>query len=132
MTQIKAIPGVSIDNQVHQPSRTESVGPSSAQGQSAFSEALRRAALRGGGAVHFSAHAQRRLAMRSIQFGESEIKRLEEAVDTAARKGGRDSLILMDELALIVNVKNRTVVTAIDKSSRRENVFTNIDTVVMT
>lgn len=71
------------------------------------------------------------MATRAIHFGQNQLKRLEQAVDKAASKGGQDSLILMDGLALIVNIRNRTVVTAIDRSSRRKGVFTNIDTVVM-
>lgn len=84
------------------------------------------------GGVQFSSHAQRRLQSRAIPFGQEELQRLEQAVDRAESKGSRDSLILIDELALVVNIKNRVVVTAIDKESRKENIFTNIDSVVMT
>jgi flagellar operon protein len=83
-------------------------------------------------AVRLSAHAQRRLEARHINFGGDEAIRLEQAVEKAASKGSRESLILMDDLALVVNIKNRVVVTAVDASSRKENVFTNIDSVVLT
>ena len=132
MDRIDAIPGLPIEQGAQRPLRKESVGPTPAHGQGAFAKALQRAAAGGERPVRFSTHAQRRLAARAIHFGQSQLKRLGEAMDKAASKGGRDSLILMDELALIVNIKNRTVITAIDKSSRREGVFTNIDTVVMT
>jgi flagellar operon protein len=82
--------------------------------------------------VRFSAHAQRRLESRSIEFGEENVTRLEQAVDQAAEKGSKESLILMDDLALVVSVKNRVVITAIDQQNRKENVFTNIDSVVLT
>ena len=83
-------------------------------------------------AVRFSAHAQRRLEARNIDFGDENVVRLEQAVDQAAQKGARESLILMDDLALVVSVKNRVVITAIDAHNRKENVFTNIDSVVLT
>ena len=82
--------------------------------------------------VRFSAHAQRRLENRGISFSSKEAVRLEQAVEKAASKGGRESLILLDDLALVVSVKNRIVITAVDADSRKENVFTNIDSVVLT
>jgi flagellar operon protein len=81
--------------------------------------------------VRFSGHARSRLASRGLALGGADVRRLEQAVDKAAAKGSRDSLILMDDLALIVSIKNRTVVTAVDSSSQREGVFTNIDSVVL-
>jgi len=82
--------------------------------------------------VQFSGHAQRRLAMRGIQLKPADVQRIEQAVDKAAAKGSRDSLVLMDDLALIVDIKNRTVVTAVDGNHRKEGIFTNIDSVVLT
>jgi flagellar operon protein len=83
-------------------------------------------------AVRFSAHAQRRIEARQIDLSGDETVRLEQAIDKAARKGARESLILMDDLAFVVNVKSRLVVTALDTQSRKEDVFTNIDSVVLT
>ncbi|MEW5959462.1 MAG: TIGR02530 family flagellar biosynthesis protein [Chloroflexota bacterium] len=83
-------------------------------------------------AVQFSAHAQRRIASRNIEFSSNEAIRLEQAVEKAASKGSRESLILMDDLALVVSVKNKMVITAVDANSRKENIFTNIDSVVLT
>ena len=103
-----------------------------ARNQVAFAEALQRARPAAPGAVQFSSHAQRRLQSRAIALGENELERLAQAVDKAESKGSRDSLILIDELALVVNIKNRVVVTAIDKENRQDNIFTNIDSVVMT
>ncbi|HRV92065.1 MAG TPA: TIGR02530 family flagellar biosynthesis protein [Anaerolineae bacterium] len=82
--------------------------------------------------VRFSAHAQQRITSRNIDFGGDEAVRLEQAVEKAANKGSRESLILMDDLALIVSIKNKVVITAVDANSRKENVFTNIDSVVLT
>jgi flagellar operon protein len=57
--------------------------------------------------------------------------KLEKAVAGAASKGSRDSLILMKNLAFIVNIPNRTVITAMDGENMKENVFTNIDSAVI-
>jgi flagellar operon protein len=82
--------------------------------------------------ITFSAHAQRRIASRDIEFGAEETSRLEQAVEKAANKGSRESLILMDDLALVVSIKNKVVITAVDANNRKDNVFTNIDSVVLT
>ncbi len=96
-----------------------------------FDHFLQQAANRPVG-VQFSGHAQRRLKMRGIQLGPADVQRIEQAVDKAEAKGSRDSLVLMDDLALIVDIKNRTVVTAVDGNNRKEGIFTNIDSVVLT
>jgi flagellar operon protein len=62
---------------------------------------------------------------------EAQLVRLEQAVDRAASKGGRDSLVMMDDTALVVSVKNRTVITALHREQARDNVFTNIDSAVI-
>jgi flagellar operon protein len=100
--------------------------------QVAFADVLQRIRTADAGGIQFSSHAQRRLQSRGITFGQEELNRLTQAVDRAESKGARDSLILIDELALVVNIKNRVVVTAIDKESRKDSIFTNIDSVVMT
>jgi flagellar operon protein len=61
----------------------------------------------------------------------AQMNRLEDAVQRAADKGSRDALVLMDDLAMVVSVKNRTVITVVDKESLKQNVFTNIDSAVI-
>ena len=61
----------------------------------------------------------------------SHLDRLNGAVQRAADKGSRDALVLMDNVAMVVSVKNRTVVTVVDKDSLKQNVFTNIDSAVI-
>ncbi len=80
--------------------------------------------------LKFSKHATQRLHSRDISLDESQLAKLQEAVDKAEQKGSRDSLVMMDNTAFIVNVPNRTVVTALPISPEEENVFTNIDSVV--
>ena len=68
---------------------------------------------------------------RGIKFEPQDMQRLNDAVQRAASKGSKDSLILMNDSALIVSVKNKTVVTVMDKNALKENVFTNIDSTVV-
>jgi len=82
-------------------------------------------------AIRFSNHAQKRLQSRAIQLGDDGLARLAQAVEKADKRGGKESLVLMDDLAFIVNVKERLVVTAIDSNERGEGVFTQIDSVVL-
>jgi flagellar operon protein len=89
------------------------------------------AALDAAVGVRFSSHAQKRLEARDIQLNDDGLARLAAAVDRAAQKGGKESLVLMDDLAFIVNVRDRLVVTAIDDVSQKEGVFTQIDSVVL-
>lgn len=80
--------------------------------------------------ITFSQHAQERLRERGIRFDQVDMEKLEGAVEDVARKGGRESLVLLGDAALVVSVKNRTVVTALDRNSMQGNVFTNIDSAV--
>jgi flagellar operon protein len=81
--------------------------------------------------VHFSHHAETRLRQRGIELGPEQLAKIRSAIDKAAAKGAKESLLLMDNMAMIVNVSNRTVVTAMDGSSMREHVFTQIDSAVI-
>jgi len=81
--------------------------------------------------VRISAHAQMRLAQRRIVLGPAQLQRIQEAVDRAAAKGARESLILLDDLALVTSIRNRTIVTALSREEAKENVFTNIDSAVI-
>ena len=65
----------------------------------------------------FSGHAARRMEQRGVQLDNERMRRLETAVGRAEAKGSRDSLILLDDLALVVSIQNRTVVTAVDEDS---------------
>ncbi|GAW92923.1 TIGR02530 family flagellar biosynthesis protein [Calderihabitans maritimus] len=97
--------------------------------EASFATLLEKQVASGG--VKFSRHAQERLASRNIRLRPEDLARINSAVEKAAQKGARDSLVLMDDLALVVSVKNRTVVTAVDGSHLKENVFTNIDSAVI-
>lgn len=82
------------------------------------------------GKLKFSKHANERLLHRNIDLSESQLMRLETGAKKASEKGMKESLVLVDDLAFIVNVKNKTVVTAVNE--KEERVFTNIDGAVIT
>ena len=81
--------------------------------------------------LKFSKHAGARLADRNISLTQEQLGRLEEGARKAGEKGIQESLVLMDGLAFIVNVKNKTVITAMDSSESKDNVYTNIDGAVI-
>lgn len=81
--------------------------------------------------VKFSNHAIERMRTRGISYSPEDITKLSDAISRAAAKGSKDSLVLMNDSALIVSVKNNTVVTVMDKNALKENVFTNIDSTVV-
>ena len=80
--------------------------------------------------LRFSNHAQKRLEARNISLTDEGISRLSNAVDKAEKRGGKESLVMVDDMAFIVNVRDRMVVTALDSKTRGEGVFTQIDSVV--
>lgn len=77
--------------------------------------------------LKFSKHAAGRLADRNIELTDEQIGRLSDGTQKAGAKGIRESLVIVDQLAFIVNIPNQTVVTAMDQTETNENVFTNID-----
>jgi len=81
--------------------------------------------------LKFSAHAQSRLISRNIALSRNDINKLQQAVQKAEEKGSKESLILMQDLAFIVNVKNKTVITVANQETAKENVFTNIDSTII-
>ncbi len=81
--------------------------------------------------VKFSKHATSRLDSRQINLSEEQMTRLNAGIDKAMAKGIRESLVLMDNVALVVNIENKTVVTALDHSEATDHVFTNIDGAVV-
>ncbi len=81
--------------------------------------------------LKFSKHASMRLLDRKINLTETQNARLENGVRQADEKGIQESLVLIDSLAFIVNVPNRTVVTAMDQTETNGNIFTNIDGAVI-
>ena len=81
--------------------------------------------------VKFSQHAQERLNSRNIKLSATDLKKLDNAVEKIAQKGAKESLIMLNDVALVVSVKNKTVITAMDGASEKDNIFTNIDSAMI-
>ncbi|MEF2244559.1 MULTISPECIES: TIGR02530 family flagellar biosynthesis protein [unclassified Paenibacillus] len=81
--------------------------------------------------IKFSHHAETRLEQRGIKLMPESISKISDAVDAAAQKGAKDSLIVYRDIAMIVNVPSRTVVTAIEGKQMQSNVFTQIDSAII-
>ncbi len=96
-----------------------------------FQEILEQRSSGETGALKLSKHAAHRLNDRGIELSMEQWQRLEGGARKAEQKGIRDSLVIVDDLAFIVNVPNQTVVTAMDSTQTSENVFTNINGAVI-
>ncbi len=81
--------------------------------------------------LHLSTHAMRRLQERNLSLDKEEYAKLQTAIDKLKTKGGQDSLVITGKAAYIVDVPKNTIVTAIDKDSIGENVFTKIDSTIL-
>ena len=84
-----------------------------------------------GSVLKFSKHAASRLNTRNIELSDEQVTRLQDGCQKANAKGIKDSLVIVDELAFIVNIPSNTVVTAMDQNETSENIFTNIDGAVI-
>lgn len=84
------------------------------------------------GGLKFSKHANERLGSREITLSDEQMQRLEDGAKRAGEKGIRESLVLVDSLAFIVNTKQNTVITAMNQEETNEHVYTNIDGAVIT
>lgn len=78
-----------------------------------------------------SKHAAERLETRNINFDEQDMKNINEGINKAEDKGCNNSVILYKDTALVTSIKNRTVITVMDKESSKDNIFTNVDSVVL-
>lgn len=108
-------------------------GNKPSQGMS-FEEILQKQQVQGTPAkeaVKFSKHAANRLSDRKIELTDKQLERLNDGTKKAGQKGIRDSLVLVDQLAFIVNTKSNTVITAMDQTEADENIYTNIDGAVI-
>jgi flagellar operon protein len=81
--------------------------------------------------VQFSGHAVQRVRRRGIEVGQGTLERLQAGVERAAGKGARESVVFVDNTAFVVSVRNRTVITAVDREHMKDHVFTNIDSAVI-
>ncbi|MGO0061718.1 TIGR02530 family flagellar biosynthesis protein [Brevibacillus fluminis] len=80
--------------------------------------------------LRFSQHASVRMRERGIELDAAHLAKLEGAVTKAAGKGAKESLIMMDNVAFVVSIVNRKVITAVEQGQLKDNVFTNIDSAI--
>lgn len=121
----------SIEQVTSQYLNNKTVNNTSQSTDVSFEDVLKQTALERETGLKFSKHASMRLNERDIILTQNQSTRLENGVDAASKKGINDSLVLVDNLAFIVNVPNKTVVTAMDQTETNSNVFTNIDGAVI-
>jgi len=81
--------------------------------------------------LKFSNHAIDRMRQRGITFGPEQMEKISSAIEKVRAKGGKETLMLTEDSALIVNIANKTVVTVMDAQNLKENVFTNIDSTIV-
>ena len=77
--------------------------------------------------LKFSKHATQRLSDRNISLTDEQLVRLQKGAELSSEKGIKESLVVMDQFAFIVNTQNNTVITAMEQDRQGENIFTNID-----
>jgi len=124
---ITIIPQPITPSRPQSPARIKQQGSANAVGS--FDQLLQNKIEHGG--VKFSKHATDRMQSRGINFSSNQMERLESAVSQVNVKGGKESLVMLDDTALVVSVKNDTVVTVVDREQLKNNVFTNIDSAVI-
>lgn len=81
--------------------------------------------------LQFSKHASMRLKSRDIKISNEQMERIENGVTKAKAKGIKDSLVLVDNIALVVNTRKNIVITAMEQTQNDENIYTNIDGAVI-
>jgi flagellar operon protein len=115
--------------QLHQPQLNKPLGQSKRSTASVFSQHLQQALQQQ--ELKFSEHAKARLQERGIELSSELVERLNSGLQKAKQKGARDSLMLTEDTAFVVSVKNQTVITAMSKDALEEQVITNIDSAVL-
>lgn len=102
---------------------------SETQTRDSFAQVLQKQSVKRENELKFSRHASERLASRNIDLTGEQKERLENAVVKAGAKGIQESLVMLDDMAFIVNIPNHTVITAVNDVDSA--VFTNIDGAVI-
>lgn len=120
-----AIQGVGNSGQVA--GRNASAPAANQPGNPAFADLLRAAS----NGTRLSTHAGKRIERRELSLDADKQMRLDSAINRAAEKGSKSTVVVLDDLAVVVDVRQRTVVTAMQRDPTRERVFTNIDSVVI-
>lgn len=81
--------------------------------------------------LKISKHASERMKERNIEITDQLWQTIGERVQEARQKGVTDSLVVLNEAALLVSAKNNTVVTAMDRQESISRTFTNINGTIL-
>jgi flagellar operon protein len=125
--KINGVPITPAINPIARPKGVPVDIPPAVTGGGTFRDVLRTAQAPAAQPLKFSAHAQQRLESRNIRLTNDDVAKMNAMADKAAAKGAKQSLFMMRDVAMVVSITNRTVITAVDQQSMKENVFTNID-----
>jgi len=131
MLKIAAYQNVNLPERIQRPQVTPAKRPGVSRPKGPDFKSTLDQALDKSKGVNFSAHAKARLHSRGVDLSEGKLEALSQAIDKADARGARESLILSDEAAYVVSVKNRTIITAFDRGNLRDGVFTSIDSAVV-
>lgn len=124
---------ISVTTGNHVPQTPITSGEAQASQEGSFAAALQeKLAEKQQSGVEFSRHAIQRLEQRSIDLSAGDtLERLNRGVEIAADKGSNETLVLVDQTAFVVSVKNNKVITTLSNEDLRGNIFTNIDSTVI-
>lgn len=113
-------PPITYNNKLTQPKNNETANT---QFQNLLNEAQQK--------LKISKHASQRITQRNINISDVEWNKIEEKMQVAKSKGLNESLFLTQNAALIINVKNAIVVTALNRTEASNQIFTNIDSAIL-
>ncbi len=124
---------ISVTTGNHVPQSSIASNEAQASQEGSFAAALQeKLAEKQQSGVEFSRHAIQRLEQRSIDLSAGDtLERLNKGVEIAADKGSNETLVLVDQTAFVVSVKNNKVITTLSHEDLRGNIFTNIDSTVI-
>lgn len=103
------------------------LGESINKGES-FKDVLKKAVEENNGYM-LSKHAAERLS--GSNFTSADMDVIGKGFKIAEDKGSKNSVIIYKDVALIASIENKTIITAVEKSRAKENIFTNIDSVLI-
>ncbi len=124
-------PNITSTTHIERTTSARSVPSRKDAGSENFASVLGRETAKQDTGLKISSHAQKRLDLSKISFSEEDKVRINGALERASEKGSNQALIMLDDLALVVSVKNKVVITAVDEARNKEGIFTNIDSVVI-
>lgn len=81
--------------------------------------------------IKVSKHAQQRLHERNIHISDEQWQTISHKVKEAKQKGVNQSVVITNEVALLVSAKNNTVVTAMNREEAASKIFTNINGTIL-